>query len=271
MCLQLLAGKGKYLYNSFHNSFFWKRGYPMSKYSTLLAWWQSHHLRSAGDFERLLKDFNPCFSYNSYLLEGGDIEFHTVQEFFQTGTVSQFTGNPKDLFVLSNHQFCYDYLRDRVLARDELDTTMVQEVHRILTSGVYDQPLYLNLGERPGELKKQDFVTAVNAVGSPAQDVEEELDRLTEEISGYCGSELLGEAAYFHCRFEHIHPFAAGNGATGQILVNFFLLSRDHPPLVFFAQDKEEYFHCLTVYDHTKDFQPMAAFLEKELLKSWTL
>ena len=106
----------------------------MSKYSALLAWWQSFHLRSAGDFERLLKDFNPCFSYNSYLLEGGDIEFHTVQEFFQTGAVSQFTGNPKDLFVLSNHKFCYDYLRDRVLARDELDTTMVQEVHRILTS-----------------------------------------------------------------------------------------------------------------------------------------
>lgn len=75
----------------------------MSKYSALLAWWQSFHLRSVGDFERLLKDFNPCFSYNSYLLEGGDIEFHTVQEFFQTGAVSQFTGNPKDLFVLSNH------------------------------------------------------------------------------------------------------------------------------------------------------------------------
>lgn len=43
-------------------------------------------------------------------------------------------------------------------------------------------------------------------MGAAARDVGRELDHLVEEVSGYCGSELLQVAAYFHCRFENIHP-----------------------------------------------------------------
>lgn len=90
-----------------------------------------------------------------------------------------------------------------------------------------------------------------------------------EEVSGYCGPEPLSAAAYLHCRFEHIHPFAAGNGATGRVLLNFFLLCRDHPPLVIFSEDKERYLQCLTTYDNTRDPRPMRDFLEEELSKTW--
>ena len=96
-----------------------------------------------------------------------------------------------------------------------------------------------------------------------------ELDRLMEEISGYCGGELLSAAAYFHCRFENIHPFASGNGATGRVLMNYFLLIRDHPPLIVFAQDREEYLQCLTRYDRDRDAQPLAEFLKRELVQTW--
>ena len=171
--------------------------------------------------------------------------------------------------LLQGQRNCYEYLRERVLARDDLETSLVLEVHRILTSGTYTEPFYLVNGERPGELKKRDYVTAVNAVGAAARDVGRELDHLVEEVSGYCGSELLQVAAYFHCRFENIHPFAAGNGATGRMLMNYFLMIRDHPPVVFFAEDKEEYLQCLTTYDQQRDPRPLAAFLEKELAKTW--
>ena len=83
------------------------------------------------------------------------------------------------------------------------------------------------------------------------------------------GLAALSAAAYLHCRFENIHPFAAGNGATGRVLLNFFLLCRDHPPLVFFSQDKERYLQCLTRYDKTRDPRPFRDFLEEELFKTW--
>ena len=170
--------------------------------------WQSHQLRCPKDLDELLRGFRPLFAYHDHLLEGREIPLATVEEFFKTGAVSQFSGDPKDLMLLQGQRNCYEYLRERVLARDDLETSLVLEVHRILTSGTYTEPFYLVNGERPGELKKRDYVTAVNAVGAAARDVGRELDHLVEEVSGYCGSELLRVAAYFHCRFENIHPFS---------------------------------------------------------------
>lgn len=243
----------------------------MSNYLQAVAQWQSHQLRSPGDLDRLLRDFNPRFARESALLEGWDLPLEIAQEVFRSGTVSQFTGDPKALFLLYNQKYCYEYLRERVMARDEMDTPLVLEIHRVLTSGTFNEPFYLANGERSGEFKKQDYVTAVNAVGAPARDVGRELDQLMEEVSGYCGSELLQEAAYLHARFENIHPFAAGNGSAGRVLLNFFLLTRDHPPLILFAEDKERYYQRLTVYDQRKDSRPLADFFTDQLEKTWSL
>ena len=241
----------------------------MSAYTEAVIRWQSRQLRSPKDLDQLLQSFNPLFAVNAILLEGESISLPVAEEYYQTGAVSQFTGNPKALVQLYNHKLCYEYLRERILARDDLDTSLVLEVHRILNSGTYNEPFYLASGERPGQLKRQDFVTASTGVGASAQDVGRELDRLMEEISGYCGGELLSAAAYFHCRFENIHPFASGNGATGRVLMNYFLLIRDHPPLIVFAQDQEEYIQCLTRYDRDRDAQPLAEFLKRELVQTW--
>ncbi len=241
----------------------------MSTYTSILNWWQSHQLRCPCDLDRLLQRFNPRFVRESCLLEGWDIPLDTAEEVFRSGTVSQFSGDPKALLQLYTQKQCYEYLREKIMARDDMDTFLVLEIHRILTSGTYAEPYYLASGERAGEFKKQDYVTAVNAVGVPARDVGKELDQLMEEVSGYCGSDLLRAAAYLHARFENIHPFAAGNGATGRVLVNFFLLTRDHPPLLVFSQDQDRYYACLTTFDQQKDARPLADFFQEQLEKFW--
>ena len=239
----------------------------MSLYHTILSRWQSQQLRRPSDLDKALGEFNPLFAYHTERLEGREADLETAREYFQTGTVSQFTGDPQMLIRLYDQKRCYEYLRERVLARDEMDTALVLELHRILNSGAYNDPALLRRGERAGEFKKQDLVAG--GAGSPAREVGRELDQLMEEVSGYCGTELLSAAAYLHCRFENIHPFAAGNGATGRVLLNFFLLCRDHPPLVIFSEDKERYLQCLTTYDNTRDPRPMRDFLEEELSKTW--
>lgn len=241
----------------------------MSLYHTILSRWQSQQLRRPSDLDKALGEFNPLFAYHTERLEGREADLETAREYFQTGTVSQFTGDPQMLIRLYDQKRCYEYLRERVLARDEMDTALVLELHRILNSGAYNDPALLRRGERAGEFKKQDLVAPAGGAGSPAREVGRELDQLMEEVSGYCGTELLSAAAYLHCRFEHIHPFAAGNGATGRVLLNFFLLCRDHPPLVIFSEDKERYLQCLTRYDKTRDPRPFRDFLEEELFKTW--
>ena len=59
--------------------------------------WQSHQLRCPKDLDELLRGFRPLFAYHDHLLEGREIPLATVEEFFKTGAVSQFSGDPKDL------------------------------------------------------------------------------------------------------------------------------------------------------------------------------
>ncbi|MCR4722837.1 MAG: Fic family protein [Eubacteriales bacterium] len=42
----------------------------------------------------------------------------------------------------------------------------------------------------------------------------------------------LTAAAYFHAKYENIHPFADGNGHTGLLVMNYMLLLNDYPPII---------------------------------------
>ena len=190
----------------------------MGAYQRALRLWQSYQILSAADVDRVLDNFNVLFAYHSGKIENDQITYHDTREIFKHGKVSGYTGETKALFEQQNQKLCYEYLKEKIVARDELDTRLALEIHRILTSGTYDERRYIENGERPGELKKHDYVTGIHEVGTPAEQVEWELDELMEEVGGYCGPQILKAAAYFHARFENIHPFADGNGRVGRIL-----------------------------------------------------
>jgi len=78
-------------------------------------------------------------------------------------------------------------------------------------------------------------------------------------------------AAYFHARFEYIHPFADGNGRVGRTLINYFLMLQNHPPLIIHDEDKAVYYDALAAYDNLKDIEPMAAFLKRQTERTWEM
>ena len=77
-------------------------------------------------------------------------------------------------------------------------------------------------------------------------------------------------AAYLHLRFETIHPFADGNGRVGRTLINYYLMTHDHPPLVLYEEDKKTYYMALAAYDKTEEIDDLIAFLKEQLIKTWT-
>ena len=46
----------------------------------------------------------------------------------------------------------------------------------------------------------------------------------------------------FHVRFEHIHPFADGNGRTGRMLMNWQRVRCGFKPLCILASEREKYY-----------------------------
>ena len=118
--------------------------------------------------------------------------------------------------------------------------------------------------------KKHDYVTGKNEVGSASDNVESDLSDLLEEVNTIGKKSPLKAGAYFHARFENIHPFADGNGRVGRTLLNYWLMVNDYPPMIIYEEDKRNYYEALQAYDEQEIIAPLVAFFEEETSKTWT-
>ena len=241
----------------------------MIMYDDIVKLWQGWRVRTEADIDRRLENFRILFAYNSGKIENDAVTYHDTREIFENGRILNYTGAPRTLFELSNQKTCYEFLRPRIAAKEPISVELIKEVHNVLTAGTYDERRYVDQGERPGAFKKHDYVTGLAEVGSLPDDVEGDLAGLLDELCGYERKETLKAAAYFHARFEYIHPFADGNGRVGRALLNYFLMINEHPPLIIHDEDKSAYYDALAAYDNSEDITPMAVFLEQQAERTW--
>jgi len=241
----------------------------MSNYEDAVRLWQGWSVKTETDIDRRLDNFRILFAYNSGKIENGAITYNDTREIFENGRVLNYSGNPRTLFELSNQKICYEFLKPKIVAKEPITITLIKETHAALTGGTYDERRYVGQGERPGEFKKHDYVTGLAEVGSLPEDVEKDLSDLISELDEYKGKDVLKTAAYFHARFEYIHPFADGNGRVGRTILNYFLMINDHPPLIIHDEDKAAYYNALAAYDNSEDLNPMTTFLKQQTERTW--
>lgn len=245
------------------------RGIPLEQYEQTIELWRSYQIRTVSDLDRYLHNFRILFAFHSGRIENTEITYHDTREIFENGRVTGYTGSPRALFEQQNQKQCYEYLKERIIRKEPLSVELVREIHRILTAGTYDERRYITNEERPGEFKKHDYVTGVHEVGSAAERVEQDVSELLDEMNSFSGEGVLKAAAYLHARFEFIHPFADGNGRVGRTLTNYFLMIRNHPPLIVYDEDKALYYECLQKYDENESLNPLYEFLRYETEKTW--
>ena len=241
----------------------------MSQYDRVVELWQSYKIASVVDLDKYLNSFRIMFAFHSGKIENEEITYHDTREIFENGRVINYTGSPRALFEQQNQKLCYEFLKKKIVKSEPLSIELVKDIHRALTSGTYDECKFIENEERPGEFKKHDYVTGFHEVGSAAEDVENDLMELIAEINAYEGKDVLKAAAYFHARFEFIHPFADGNGRASRTLMNYYLITHKHPPLIIYNEDKRMYYECLQKYDKTEDINSLYEFLKYETEKTW--
>mgnify|MGYP000042057778 FL=1 len=241
----------------------------MDEYAQIVRLWQQYAIGTEADIDLRLDSFRILFAYHSGKIENPEISYHDTREIFENGRVVNFTGSPRAIFEQRNQKLCYDFLKPRIIARKPITIALIKETHAILTAGTYDETRYIQQGERPGAFKKHDYVTGIEEVGSLPEDVEHDMQELLATLQELAGKDPLKTATYFHVRFEYIHPFADGNGRVGRTLLNYLLMTRDHPPLIVYDEDKRDYYAALEQYDRNEDYQPMYAFLKKETVRTW--
>lgn len=241
----------------------------MSLYETIIENWYNN-VKSRKELIKYMENFQLIYSYNSGKMENPEITFDDTREIFENGKVVSYTGDLKTLYEIKNLKDCIDLMIKNIQTKRSVDIDLIKEFHCTLTKYTYDERRYIDNEERPGEFKKHDYITGINEVGAPPEEVEQELLELAGEISGsFLLEKALTAGAYFHLKFENIHPFADGNGRTGRALLNYFLMLNNHPPICIYNEDKKLYIDALRHYDTSGDIEPMILFLKTQIEKTW--
>lgn len=241
-----------------------------NKYALLINWWQSLNI---SDDAALAEAFNGhiiSFAYNSGNIENPNVTYHDTREVFEHDGVTSYTGDLRTLFEIRNAKVAMEYFFKAFRDKLPFDENFIKELQRRLTLNTYDERRW-QCGERPGEYKKGDYVTGRNETGAAAEDVPEEMQELLEDLQQLPAEpeKVLTAAAFFHAKFENIHPFADGNGRTGRLAMNYLLARNNHPPLIIHQEDRKTYFEALEAWDTEQNLAPLKTFLLEQLLKTW--
>ncbi|MBR3596240.1 MAG: Fic family protein [Clostridia bacterium] len=240
----------------------------MDRYTRAVALWQRKNISTDAELAEALNGHSIAFAYNSGKIENNKVTYNDTREIFEHDGVTSYTGDLRTLFEIRNSKEANEYFLSSFNRKLPITQELIKEFQRLLTQNTYDTRRY-QLGERPGEYKKHDFVTGREEIGALPEDVKEEIDELLEEIQDIPEDIVLKAAAYFHAKFENIHPFADGNGRTGRLVMNYLLVLNSHPPIVIHEEDRKSYYDALEAWDREQDIVPMCNFLKEQTVKTW--
>ena len=237
-------------------------------YESILDLWKKQNIKNANSLASVLSSYSVNFAYNSGKIENDEITYHDTREVFDKDGVTSYTGSTKTLFEIQNSKAAYERMLTAFEDKRIVDETFLKEIQMILTNGTYDERRY-QIGERPGEYKHHDYVTGKNEVGASVDDVQEEVCELLDELKDIDDKNALVAAAYFHAKFENIHPFSDGNGRVGRLLMNYILLIHNHPPITIYEEDRKNYYNALEKFDEELELNCLIDFLKSQLVKTW--
>lgn len=240
-------------------------------YQEIVSFWQEQNIRTSADLEAVFNGQIINFAYHSGKIENDNITYNDTRDIFERDTLSNYTGDLRTIFEIRNAKDAMNLVIVSFGERVTFDEAFLCRLQYELAKNTYDERRY-SIGERPGEYKKHDYVTGREEVGALPEDVEAEMEELLADLAENdlkTPERVLTAAAYFHAKFENIHPFADANGRTGRLAVNYFLMINNHPPLIIHEEDRSEYYAALEAWDARQNLSLMKEFFVLQLEKTW--
>lgn len=240
----------------------------MKEYEKAVALWQRKNITTDAELAEALNGHSIVFAYHSGRIENERVTYHDTREIFEHDGVTSYTGDLRTLFEIRNAREANEWFLTAFGKKHVFDEALLKEFHRCLTQNTYDTRRW-QLGERPGEYKCHDYVTGREEVGAAPDQVQEEITELLSELMDVSEKNALTAAAYFHAKFENIHPFADGNGRVGRLAMNYFLVRHNHPPIIIHEEDRRSYYDALEAWDIGQELEPLRDFLKWQTEKTW--
>ena len=142
----------------------------MGGYERALELWRRKNNATDAELAEALNAFAIVIAYHSGKIENENITYHDTREIFEHDGVTAYTGNLRTLFEIRNAKDAYELFLCAFRNRRPLDETFVKELQFCLTKNTYDTRRW-QLGERPGEYKRHDYVTGREEIGAAPEDL----------------------------------------------------------------------------------------------------
>lgn len=196
-----------------------------------------------------------------YDLDRGTTEALVTNGFLEelvTGTSTDI--EPSRLIdLLRDQEAAIQLVIDCVAGNRELTTTVIHELHAILTQHQDTTSAIDQFGNRleirllKGQFKQQpnnpNRPDGTIHEYCPVVHVDSEMENLLRWLSGYDGEDPVIVSSWFHHRFTQIHPYQDGNGRLVRALTTLILLRADLLPLVIDRDLRVEYVKALEQAD----------------------
>ncbi len=203
--------------------------------------------------KKYFEDFISRSTYHSNAIEGSTLSFaETYALLFDNKYSNIENANAKEIYEAINHKYALNKVLDRISegikSLDEPFLTAINQTinHNIMYVGGYR-------------------LSSIRIIGSDKSfplpnELEEIMNRFFEKYnSRFKDFVCLRDLAEMHLEYENIHPYPDGNGRTGRLIINYFLLSDNQSPIVVPFENRKQYLQMM----EANDIDGLEAFFEK--------
>ncbi len=215
---------------------------------------------TSGELKRLQDEFLVEYTYNSNAIEGNTLTLQETALVLEGLTIDQ---KPlKDHLEAVGHKDAFLYVQELVQDKVPFSEAIIKQIHTlVLMDRPEDRGIYRRIPVR--------IMGAYHTPPDPVL-VPEMMEKLVKEFEA---SKLhpIEKAALFHLKFEGIHPFVDGNGRTGRLILNLFLMQNGYSPINVKYVDRKRYYDAFDSYYKDNDTSAMveiiAEYVEERLSK----
>lgn len=213
---------------------------------------------TAGELQRLRDEFLVEYTYNSNAIEGNTLTLQETALVLEGVTIGR---KPlKDHLEAVGHKDAFLYVQELVKDKVPFTETIVKQIHAlVLMDRPEDRGVYRRIPVR--------IMGAYHTPPEPVL-VPELMEKLVKEFIGK-RMHPIESAALFHLKFEGIHPFVDGNGRTGRLILNLFLMQNGYPPINVKFADRKRYYEAFDTYYRDGDagdmIEMVAEYVEERI------
>ena len=212
--------------------------------------------------EKRLEEFMVRYTYDSSKLSGIDVTLRQTFLILKEGIIPKDFKSLRVARELENHEKGFIAITKY---RGRFDIRFIKRLHVILFAGV-DETI---AGKLRSELKRNVKIAGTTYVPPKWQ----EMDKAVNGFFQWYGSENrklhpLELAALIHLKLISLQPFADGNSRLSRLLMNWVLWKKAYPPADIPAEDLENYYDAVDMYQIEKKEKPFVDYIKKKFLES---